>query len=165
MIVITVSGVKDFKEFAREFQRELLPAILETFGPAFAEAINERREELPMRTGRLRSMFRAYYNPAENAVIIEGPEYLKYLVTGTKPHEIRPVHAHALRFESQGEVVFAKLVFHPGTQPHIFFKEGFELGLGRGVELAAKRALDKVIREPEGFLDRLKQRLSRFFSE
>ena len=41
---------------------------------------------------------------------------LGYLLEiGTSPHEIRPIIANALRFEVNGEEVFAKKVNHPGT--------------------------------------------------
>lgn len=47
----------------------------------------------------------------------EGKKYnLGWLLeVGTSPHTIRPVNASALRFEVNGEEVFAKEVNHPGT--------------------------------------------------
>lgn len=43
-----------------------------------------------------------------------------YVVNGTRPHQIRPVRAKALRFTVGGRVVFARLVNHPGTKPNDF---------------------------------------------
>lgn len=43
-----------------------------------------------------------------------------YVVSGTRPHTIRPVRAQALRFTVGGRVVYAKIVHHPGTQPNNF---------------------------------------------
>lgn len=75
-----------------------------------------------------------------------------WLETGTRPHEIRPKHAKALRFASGGvsktlggrvrtpvlrrmgnaAYSFAKVVHHPGTKPYPFLIP------------AAKAALDKL---------------------
>jgi len=49
-----------------------------------------------------------------------------YLEQGTRPHIIRPVRAKALRFEVNGEVVFARLVHHPGTRPYPWLMPAFE---------------------------------------
>jgi hypothetical protein len=44
---------------------------------------------------------------------------------GTKPHMIYPVHAKALRWESDGQVHFAKKVRHPGTKAQPFIRPNF----------------------------------------
>lgn len=43
-----------------------------------------------------------------------------YVIKGTRPHQIRPVRAQALRFTVGGRVVFAQVVNHPGTRPNDF---------------------------------------------
>jgi hypothetical protein len=43
--------------------------------------------------------------------------YFLYFIEGTSPHEIRPRFASVLRFQSGTDVVFTKLVNHPGTKP------------------------------------------------
>ena len=44
---------------------------------------------------------------------------LRILEYGSKPHEIRPVKAAALRFIGDtGDTVFAQVVQHPGTEPY-----------------------------------------------
>lgn len=43
-----------------------------------------------------------------------------YVVSGTRPHIIRPVRAQALRFRVGGRTVFAKIVHHPGTDANNF---------------------------------------------
>jgi hypothetical protein len=45
-----------------------------------------------------------------------------FVIDGTKPHQIRPVRARALRFTIGGQVVFARLVNHPGTKPNDFLR-------------------------------------------
>ena len=45
-----------------------------------------------------------------------------YVVSGTRPHTIRPVRAQALRFTVGGRVVFASVVHHPGTEANPFLQ-------------------------------------------
>lgn len=42
--------------------------------------------------------------------------FAKFVHDGTRAHIIRPKHAKFLRFEVDGEVVFAKKVHHPGYE-------------------------------------------------
>jgi hypothetical protein len=42
--------------------------------------------------------------------------YFLYFILGTSPHEIRSRFASVLRFQSGTDVVFSKLVNHPGTK-------------------------------------------------
>lgn len=82
----------------------------------------------PVRTGRLR---------AGNTAEVDGPtafhcegrmvnatDYALDVHQGTPPHRIEPVRAQALRFEVDGEVVFAAYVNHPGTRARPFLAEG-----------------------------------------
>jgi hypothetical protein len=43
-----------------------------------------------------------------------------FVVSGTRPHVIRPVRARALRFTLGGQVVYARIVHHPGTEANNF---------------------------------------------
>lgn len=52
-----------------------------------------------------------------------------YVINGTRPHQIRPVRARALRFTVGGRVVFARLVNHPGTQPNDFLNKALPAAL------------------------------------
>lgn len=54
------------------------------------------------------------------AVITSRHHATQWVINGTRPHQIRPVRAQALRFTTGGRIVFAKLVNHPGTQPNDF---------------------------------------------
>lgn len=52
-----------------------------------------------------------------SADIVAPLHYHRHLDAGTKPHEIRPVRAKMLRFiASDGVLVFARRVWHPGTK-------------------------------------------------
>jgi hypothetical protein len=63
----------------------------------------------------------------EGAVICTHPK-ARLVLDGTRPHLIRPRRAKALRFEVGGDVVFTKLVRHPGTQPNNFLARALRLG-------------------------------------
>jgi hypothetical protein len=82
-------------------------------------------------TGNLRNAVRAY-PPTSDQFPIMGSvgidrtaPYGKMLEDGTKPHDIRPVRAKALRFSVGGDIRFAKVVHHPGTKPMPFMRPSF----------------------------------------
>ncbi|GAA2948129.1 hypothetical protein ACFPN0_15315 [Kitasatospora cinereorecta] len=52
----------------------------------------------------------------------------RFVLDGTRPHLIRPRNKKFLRFEIGGEVVFTKLVRHPGTKPNNFLARALRLG-------------------------------------
>ena len=77
------------------------------------------RERVPRRTGRL---IRSIGSTIEGNRALVGVKagYARFLEWGTRPHEIRPRHARALRFVTRGRVVFARRVWHPGIRPRLF---------------------------------------------
>ena len=54
-------------------------------------------------------------------LIIVGADHAKPVEYGSRPHVITPNDAEALRFEIDGQIVFAQRVFHPGNpaQPYL----------------------------------------------
>lgn len=54
---------------------------------------------------------------------------------GTRPHIIRPKNKQVLRFRVGGQVVFAKVVHHPGTRAQPFLDRALR-------EVAAQRGFD-----------------------
>ena len=53
--------------------------------------------------------------------------YAGYIETGTAPHEIRPIRARVLAFKgTEGKMVFAPVVHHPGTKPNPFMHRTLE---------------------------------------
>ncbi|MDT8782528.1 MAG: HK97 gp10 family phage protein [Candidatus Bathyarchaeota archaeon] len=94
--------------------------------PVLAKAILEkavgyakgRAEELtPVRSGLMRQSWYVTEQDDMNIALSNRAPYFLYFIEGTSPHEIRPRFASALRFQVGDEVVFARLVNHPGTKP------------------------------------------------
>lgn len=53
-----------------------------------------------------------------------------FVTLGTRPHRIRPRRpGGVLRFTVNGQVVFARYVNHPGTQPNEFLKDALRAAL------------------------------------
>lgn len=99
---------------------------------------------LHVRTGNLRRAVRAY-PPLTEAYPIRGDvavdraaPYGAMLEKGTDPHDIHPIRKKALKFMVGGDVVFAKVVHHPGTKPKPFMHPA--LAEKRGEILARLRA-------------------------
>ena len=89
-------------------------------------AYKTMKKKAPKRTGKLRRSIRKVRRGFE-AYIFPTVPYAMFLEYGTRPHLIRPVRAQALRFETKfGEIVFTRLVRHPGTKPRPFIRETAE---------------------------------------
>ena len=87
--------------------------------------------ETPKRTGKLRrsTIFQIVGGAADQRLEIrqgarstEGAFYGFFVREGTRPHEIVPRRARALRFIIAGKVIFARRVHHPGTRPNPYHK-------------------------------------------
>lgn len=69
-------------------------------------------DRITSRVGREGGEITGYLTSAHPATI--------YVISGTRPHIIRPVRAQALRFTVGGRVVYATIVHHPGTRANDF---------------------------------------------
>lgn len=93
------------------------------------EALDVMREVAPRDTGNLAASFRIRKRSPTDYVIESDTEYAEYVLTGTGLHGprrrvIRPRRARALRFEADGEIVFARYV--RGQRPQNFAAETVE---------------------------------------
>src|SRR5262245_34610076 len=74
----------------------------------------------PVDTGRLRSSITTELVRSAGGVPIvrvgTNVDYAQAVHDGTRPHIIRPRRARVLRFTSRGQVVYARVVHHPGTR-------------------------------------------------
>jgi hypothetical protein len=83
------------------------------------------RAYVPVRTGYLLSTIRKQRSYVRGSVTVlvgsKKIDYTQYVNYGTRAHEIAARNKKYLRFvTSSGQIVFAKRVQHPGTQPTYF---------------------------------------------
>ncbi|MCJ7423557.1 HK97 gp10 family phage protein [Candidatus Bathyarchaeota archaeon] len=83
-------------------------------------------QKAPVRTGALRASITKTVSATKGSVEPTVP-YAVYVSEGTRPHEIRPVNASCLAFNTLGGFVFTRLVRHPGTRPNPYIAEAFAI--------------------------------------
>ena len=115
-----------------------LPSLLRSLGArrgglvehvirrAAREAEALLREKAPRRTGRMARSIGSVLLGPDRALVGVGADYAIFVELGTRPHEIRPRRARALRFEIGGRIIFATRVLHPGIRPRFFAREAAE---------------------------------------
>jgi HK97 gp10 family phage protein len=81
----------------------------------------------PWKSGKLaRSIILEVDDDGEAKIQALAP-YAKFVVEGTRPHEIRPASASVLVFKAKnGDLVFTRLVRHPGTKPNPFLQRAVD---------------------------------------
>lgn len=95
-------------------------ALTHTFRLVALQLWGDIREESPVRTGRLAGSFELNQLAPLTWRIHTAVEYALAVLEGTEAHDIVPVHARALRFQVDGQWVFARRVRHPGTEANPF---------------------------------------------
>lgn len=113
----------DTSELREKIRRTLrLFSVAETQAYALATYfLTVIRARTPKKEGRTSASWTIHYHKVQDAVVWEispdGREKeVTFLEFGTRPHVILP-KGEALKFEIEGETIFAKSVFHPGTKP------------------------------------------------
>jgi len=94
--------------------------------------VREAKLLVHRKTGNLGRSIRIGAQTERSVTVIAGANYASFVEYGTRPHEITPRAAKALRFAVGGNrrlsgsprsgapVVFARRVHHPGTKPYPF---------------------------------------------
>ncbi len=128
-----------------------LEVVSQQFEPEIAQKLVDRLADLawsnafyeaPWRTGYLAQSIVKDVGIVE-ASIKPLASYAIFLEKGTVPHLIRPVNASVLAFEgSSGEMVFTRLVRHPGTQPNPFMQRAADATEGE-----VKNVFDELWRD------------------
>lgn len=109
----------DIHAFAENLDGRLIQPLTEHLADMAEQLM---REKAPVRTGMLKASIRKEVRIGE-AAVGTAVRYALFVEAGTKPHEIHPIHARALRFEFMGRIAFAARVSHPGTRPQWFIRE------------------------------------------
>ncbi len=103
------------------------------------DLINELVIAAPVDTSFLRISMR--YEVVNSKLNIHMPEYAFYIEFGTAPHEIRAVNKKALHWKKGGKDYFAKVVWHPGTEPNPFIRKTINTKLRDIIYINLKRQL------------------------
>lgn len=114
----------EFDEVAETLDKELRQMLVERLADlAYAEAFYGA----PWKTGKLaRSIVKEIDEDGEASIKALAPHAV-YVIKGTAPHEIRPVNASVLAFKAAGgDMVFTRLVRHPGTRPNPFLQRAVD---------------------------------------
>jgi HK97 gp10 family phage protein len=152
-----IDKLEGFPSWNREAARDALSTV-------GREMERTARSLVPVRRGDLRE---SIFSRVTGMVLHFGAakRYARYVEEGTRPHEIRPVRARALRFvvtpRSQAitrrgrmvtvfryrgrftrrgpRAVFARRVWHPGTWARPFIGPAVTIGLDRAPELIREK--------------------------
>lgn len=86
--------------------------------------VNRAKILCPVDTGRLRASIKGKasrtWTLRPQFTVSSNVDYAPMVHDGTRPHIIRPRTKQALKFTIGGQVVFAKVVHHPGTRARPF---------------------------------------------
>jgi HK97 gp10 family phage protein len=118
-IRITVTGVDEAAEHMAEAAHQLSSAVHTRLEYVCQEIADYARSIAPKRTGHYSETI--YYMAQGECKFVIGASaaYAAIIEFGSMPHFILPRNAKVLRFEVDGETVFAKWVHHPGTMPQL----------------------------------------------
>ena len=116
---IEVIGADEAAQFFSEASAELRMAVHTNLERVCQEIADYARSIAPKRTGHYADSI--YYMTQGECRFIIGASaaYSAIIEFGSMPHFILPRNVRALRFEVDGETVFAKWVHHPGTVPQL----------------------------------------------
>jgi hypothetical protein len=132
----------EFDEVAGTLSGKLKCLLVERLAEV---AYTEAYHGAPWKTGKLAKSIVKEVDEDGTSVIRALAPYAKYVVKGTAPHEIRPVNASCLKFEAAGgDVVFTRLVRHPGTKPNPFLERAVEKARDQAEELFAELFMELI---------------------
>ncbi|MEM2003164.1 MAG: HK97 gp10 family phage protein [Nitrososphaerota archaeon] len=122
---VKIDGLeKLLNQLSPEKSKLIQDKILENTARVMAEEVANLS---PVRTGQLMRSW-SYRKISDSKYIVGSKaEYASFVEFGTRPHVIYPRRARALRFEVDGEVVFARRVHHPGTPAQKFVAQALRL--------------------------------------
>lgn len=140
MIEMEVVGPDDgdWQQLIRAGQQ----VLSRTVGYTAQEFARNVRRNAPVDHGRLAGSWKLDKISDEAWRLHTNVVYAETVSKGQPPHEIVPKTAKALRFEVNGQVVFAKRVKHPGTAGNPYVEESFAQALTRRNEFIRRAIAD-----------------------
>lgn len=126
MTEVRVEGIHELNAKLDRFKRaSVLSEVTDTVRPSLLAAL---RLASPKITGKLASSIRARretsisgIDPHVNLIATSDVPYARFVLEGTRAHDIYPNQAQALHWMNQmGDSVFSKVVHHPGTRANDF---------------------------------------------
>jgi hypothetical protein len=113
----------DFEEVAKILDQETKQLLLERLAEV---AYYEAFYTAPWKTGKLARSIVTEIKEGEVKLQALAP-YAKFVLEGTRFHEIHPAGANVLVFKAKsGDLVFTRLVRHPGTKPNPFLQRAVD---------------------------------------
>ncbi|HEX5705617.1 MAG TPA: hypothetical protein VFX97_20615 [Pyrinomonadaceae bacterium] len=123
-----------------DLRRVIRGASLRELENTGRRVVNRGKILCPVDTGRLRASIKGKANRTwtlrPQFTVSSNVDYAEMVHDGTRPHIIRPRTKQALKFTVGGQVVFAKVVHHPGTRARPFLDRALrEETAGRGYRI------------------------------
>lgn len=123
-----------------DLRRVIRDASARELRNAGRQVVNRAKVLAPVDTGRLRASIEGRLNRTwtlrPQFTVGSNVEYAPMVHDGTRPHIIRPRNARALRFVVGGQVVYARVVHHPGTAARPFLDRALrEVTASRGYRI------------------------------
>lgn len=109
---------------SRELRARLkaIRTVFKPVGKSWAEQTTTlAKTRVQVRTGKTRSTIRVK-NASLRKAAVEAKEGARFLEAGAKPHVIKPRRFKAMRWNAQGQPMFAKKVSHTGMRARPFLK-------------------------------------------
>lgn len=125
MSTVTISSNKtEVLDWAREKKENATPKMESIVNEILSMYWTLAVAFAPKKTGALSESHETEQSGL-SGVMYPKAEHALYVILGTKPHPIEPVHAKVLAWY-WGEWHFAKHVDHPGTSPNDYIQDIYE---------------------------------------
>lgn len=123
-----------------QLRRVIRGASLRELENTGRRVVNRAKILCPVDTGRLRASIKGQasrtWTLRPQYTVSTNVDYASMVQDGTRPHIIRPRTRQALKFTVGGQVVFARVVHHPGTRARPFLDRALaEETAGRGYRI------------------------------
>lgn len=124
-----------------DLRRAIRGASRQELTNAGRQVVNRAKVLAPVDTGRLRASIQGRlgrtWTLRPQFTVFTNVEYAQMVHDGTRPHIIRPRRpGGVLRFQVGGQVVYARVVHHPGTRARPFLDRALrEVTAGRGYSI------------------------------